>query len=137
MSEQAFIDDGYSETVGINPVDGLHPAMEFRYRPFAGNEGVEAYRKVIVEPNRDKRKKAKATSQEQRLFKTICDRLEWWSFDELYGRKINNENLKKLNGPLFEKLYQIVFGMAAPDYIVGDDGEPQEPSDPGDDAKNS
>ena len=92
----AFIDDGYTEVVGIEAVDGLHPAMEFTRRPFAGDEVQEEFRKVQLGPtalHRDpKKRKADKIKKEQspegirsRLFDLLLSRASDWSFPDSTG----------------------------------------------------
>lgn len=109
----AFIDDGYQKTVGFNAVDGLHPAMEFTYRPFAGNDGSRAYRKILSLSQREPAK------SEERLLKTLADRVGAWNLD----KPVSKANFKRLVGPLFEKLHYVVFGQMPPDYELLADGE--------------
>jgi hypothetical protein len=120
----AFIDDGYTEVVGIEAVDGLHPAMEFTRRPFVGMEGTAAYRKIFTA----------GPKQEDRLLKALVERIKAWNVD----RPVSRQSLKKMRAPLFEKVYMIVFGQMAPDYIVDENGEKKEPAeeDEEDDAGN-
>lgn len=130
----AFIDDGYTETVGIEAVDGLHPSMEFTYRPFAGNEVAETFRRIQLGPtamHRDprKRKPEKIRKEqteeaiEERLLDVIIARVDSWSFT---GRPIDRANLRRMKGKLFEKFHNIIFAFDTPDYRVGDDGDKEE-----------
>lgn len=129
----AFIDDGYTETVGIEAVDGLHPGMEFTRRPFAGEEGTEVFRRIQMGPTqlklgakRPTAKQAATIEKEQqpqavkeRLLEVILERVSSWNFD----RPLEAESLNKLRSQLFTKLHNVVFGYEAPDYIQSGQGE--------------
>lgn len=127
---QDFIDDGYEETVGINAVAGLHNAMEFTRRPFAGDEGTEAFRRIQIGPTKLKlgaknptakqrskmEKEAEPGEVKSRLFEVILERVSTWGYD----RELSAENLNKLPGRLFERFHNVVFGYDAPDYRMVD-----------------
>lgn len=145
----AFIDDGYTEVVGIEAVDGLHPAMEFTRRPFVGDEVQEEFRKVQLGPtalHRDpKKRKPEKIRKEQsqdgirsRLFELLLSRTSDWSFPESSGEAppMTAENLRRMNGKLFEKFHNIVLGYDLPDYVLDEEGNRKE-SDPEGDAGNS
>lgn len=129
----AFIDDGYTENVGIEPVEGLHPGMEFVYRPFAGDEGERAFREVYVGPTALKKaaprpnvakekKRLQAMEAEQqpeaqraRLFALLMERVASWSL----SRPFTAENIARLQPALFARFTSIVMGYdenAVPDY---------------------
>lgn len=145
----AFIDDGYTEVVGIEAVDGLHPAMEFTRRPFAGDEVQEEFRKVQLGPtalHRDpKKRKADKIKKEQtpdgvrsRLFELLLSRTSDWTFPDSSPTPIEltGEKLRRMNGKLFERFHNIVLGYDQPDYVLDDEGNKIE-SDPEGDAGNS
>lgn len=145
----AFIDDGYTEVVGIEAVDGLHPAMEFTRRPFAGDEVQEEFRKVQLGPtalHRDpKRRKPEKIRKEQtpegvrsRLFDLLLSRTEGWTFPETSADPIELDaaKLRRMNGKLFERFHNIVMGYEQPDYVLDDEGNRKD-SDPEGDMGNS
>lgn len=144
----AFIDDGYTEVVGIEAVDGLHPAMEFTRRPFAGDEAQEAFRLVQLGPtalHRDpKKRKPEKIKKEQtpdgvrsRLFDLLLSRASDWSFPESGAAPdMTPENLRRMNGKLFERFHNVVLGYDQPDYVLDAEGNRIE-ADPEGDAGNS
>lgn len=145
----AFIDDGYTEVVGIEAVDGLHPAMEFTRRPFVGDEVQEEFRKVQLGPtalHRDpKKRKPEKIRKEQsqdgirsRLFELLLSRTSDWTFPETSAQPIelDAKKLSRMNGKLFEKFHNIVLGYDLPDYVLDEEGNRKE-SDPEGDAGNS
>lgn len=145
----AFIADGYTEVVGIEAVDGLHPAMEFTRRPFAGDEVQEEFRKVqlgLTALHRDpKKRKADKIKKEQspegirsRLFDLLLSRASDWSFPDSTGPtpEMTPENLRRMNGKLFEKFHNVILGYDQPDYVLDDEGNRIE-ADPEGDAGNS
>lgn len=145
----AFIDDGYTEVVGIEAVDGLHPAMEFTRRPFVGDEVQEAFRKVQLGPtalHRDpKKRKPEKIKKEQtpegvrdRLFELLLSRTENWTFPDTSATAIELDasKLRRMNGKLFERFHNVVLGYDQPDYVLDEEGNRKE-SDPEGDAGNS
>lgn len=145
----AFIADGYTEVVGIEAVDGLHPAMEFTRRPFVGDEVQEVFKKIQLGPSAlhadpkkrkpDKiRKEQSEEGKRNRLFETILSRTSDWTFPDTSPTPIelDAEKLRRMNGKLFERFHNIVFGYDQPDYVLGDEGNRIE-SDPEGDAGNS
>lgn len=145
----AFIDDGYTEVVGIEAVDGLHPAMEFTRRPFTGDEVQEAFKRVQLGPTAlhldPKKRKPEKIRKEQsedgkraRLFDLLLSRTSDWTFPGSSGEAppMTAENLRRMNGKLFERFSNIVLGYDSPDYVLDDEGNRKE-SDPEGDAGNS
>jgi len=104
---EAFIDDGYTVEVGINEQSGVHPGMEFTYRPMVGNESRLMYAAV-------------AGGDQNKALDSLADHIKQWSL----GRPVSRENLERLTAPLFEKLWSIVAGNVAPDYLVESNAEP-------------
>lgn len=108
-----FIPDGYDEWAGIDPVPGVHDGLEFRYRPFRGDEAAAAYRRVYRNP-------AESTD---RLLKILCGqpdgRMIEWNQPETLSRKV----LKTMRPALFERLALIVLAQSAPDYRLEKNGD--------------
>lgn len=109
ITERAFIDDGYSRTVGFRRVPGVHPEMVFTYRPMVGPEAGAALRRLGAASEQDR------AQVEADL---ILDRLERWEFDA----EMTADNIKRLNGTLYSRLYGVIMGHAAPDFEIMDDG---------------
>lgn len=144
---QAFIDDGYTETVGIEAVDGLYPAMEFTYRPFVNEESLEAWRAIAIGPtavapgHRPKTPKQKKDlekkiadeqtpeSIKQRLFDLLVKRVSAWGFptiaDPLEEIELSADKLNRMRPKLFERLKDIVFGDGLADYRLDENGARQ------------
>lgn len=144
-----FIDDGYQCKCGINALEGVHPELVFTYRPYTGNNAVEAWRKIAMGPTASNAKKAARAqsdasirakiAKEQhhdavkvRLLAEMAERIAEWETD----RPASAENLNKLPSQLFQKLKDVIFGDAPPDFLVGADGQRIEPEDADDDAGN-
>ncbi len=147
-----FIDDGYTETVGIDPVPSVHGGMEFTYRPFAGPALSDALRLLYTgptaierpgaRPNAAKEKKrlekiAEEQSPEGRkkiLFAMLMERVSTWSKD----RPLSAESLNSLRPALFARFQGIVFGDDIPDYRMVDSVRVEATDDDVEnDAKNS
>lgn len=131
---RAFIDDGYTRTVGIREIDGLMPAVEWTYRPLAGPEQSDAYTTILMSADKTAAK-----------IDLLLDRISQWRFpssEDASGDWGQPEAslLKRLNASAFAKIEQTVLGTGAPDYEIVDAAEAPALSDvdqSGPDAKNS
>lgn len=112
MGMRAFIDDGYTRQVGIREDAGLHPAVEWLYRPLRGPEASNAYVSF-----------AKAQDPEAAKLAFICDRIEAWRFADSEDApsdftKPEVDQLRRLNGVAYTRIETIVMGTGKPDYEV-------------------
>jgi hypothetical protein len=109
----------------------------------------EEFRKVQLGPtalHRDpKKRKPDKIRKEQtpesirgRLFDLILSRTSDWTFPDTSPTPIelDAEKLRRMNGKLFERFHNIVFGYDQPDYVLDDEGNRIE-ADPEGDAGNS
>jgi hypothetical protein len=131
---RAFIDDGYTRTVGIREVAGVMPAVEWVYRPLAGPEQSDAYTAILMAQDKQAAKLA-----------FLLERLESWRFPDSEDApgdfaKPEPAQLARLNASAFSKIEQCVMGTGSPDYEIVDASEVPGKSDAeqaGPDAKNS
>lgn len=131
---RAFIEDGYTRTVGIREVEGVMPAVEWVYRPLAGPEQSDAYTTILMAPDKRQAKLA-----------FLLDRIDSWRFPDSSDAptdfaKPQPAQLVRLNASAFSKIEQCVMGTGSPDYEIVDAAEVPGKSDAeqaGPDAKNS
>lgn len=131
---RAFIDDGYTRTVGIRELPGIMPAVEWIYRPLSGPDQSDAYTDIL-------------TAEDRRAAKVafIAGRLEAWRFPDSEDapaefKPPTHRQLSTLNASAFSKIEQTCLGTGAPDYEIVDAVEVPAKSDneqAGPDAKNS
>lgn len=118
----------------IDAVDGLHPEMEFTYRPFAGDDAAEAFRKIVMGPTalkrvgghhnaqKEKKRQEKIAAEQDpkevkaRLFGLLVERVDNWSLD----RPLLPENINRLHPKLFARFKDVVLGDDIPDWKVID-----------------
>lgn len=105
---QAFIDDGYTRTVGFKEVPNVRPALEFTYRPFAGDERNAIKGRLLTGDS----------NAGEDFKKEMATRISRWNLD----RDVTVENLNKLNASLFESMANVLLGFQAPDYETESDG---------------
>lgn len=110
VAERAFLDDGYTRTVGFRRVPGVSPEMVFTYRPFIGPESGAALRRIGA---------AEGEAKETVESEIIMDRLDGWEYDETPTA----EQIRKLNGTNYSRLYGVIMGHAAPDFEILPDGK--------------
>ncbi len=126
--------DGYNRTVGIREVAGLHPAVEWTYRPLAGPEASNAYLAFL-----------KAENMDQAKVEFLAARIESWRFPDSEDaspefHKPAPEDLLRLNASAYSKLEQTIMGTGVPDYELRDAATVEGQSDEEQavaDAKNS
>lgn len=126
--------DGYDRTVGIREVAGLHPAVEWTYRPLAGPEAAEAYLEFLTAKNKSEAKVA-----------FLAGKISEWRFPDSEDAspefsKPTPELLLKLNAAAYSKIEQVILGTGVPDYELRDAAEVEGQSDEEQavaDAKNS
>lgn len=105
---EAFIEDGYTRTVKVNELKGLHPACVFTYRPFTGPEAVNAEKSVLREKD--------GPDRVAKGLDVIAGRIDSW--DLTRGGEPTEPTpdlLRLLHSTLFTRIQQIVFGYGAPD----------------------
>lgn len=107
-------EDGYDRTVGINPVEGLSPGIEFIYRPLQGAEVSSAYTVLLMAVDREKAKE-----------EFIAEHVKEWRF--LGCEDVSEEFSKptfdlvhKMNSMACQKLESILLGSMRPDYEIVD-----------------
>lgn len=131
---RAFIEDGYTRTLGVRAVEGVYPAVEWIYRPLAGPDQSDAYTDIL-------------TAQDRKAAKVafVAGRVDAWRFPDSEDApadftKPTERQLWKVNASLFSKIEQAVLGTGAADYEIVDAAEVPCKSDAelaGPDAKNS
>lgn len=116
-----FIDDGYTQTGHILPIEGLHGAVTFQFRPMLYEQ-----RQRVSELL-----KAAATGEAtQVLAAAICQQVLSWNLP----RKLKPANVRRLRPKLLDRIYLIVAGHEASDPLPS--GQAVETYDEIADAKN-
>lgn len=106
--------DGYDRTVGIREAVGLHPAVEWTYRPLAGPEASDAYLEFLTAKDKGRAK-----------VEFIAGRIDAWRFPDSEDaspefHKPTPEDLLRLNASAYSKIEQTIMGTGIPDYEVRD-----------------
>jgi hypothetical protein len=106
MTTLAYIPDGYTEDGFIAAEPGIHPAVNFTYRPMLHEEVVQ----VDVEA-------ARKSGSNLPAARALAEKLVEWDIVDHKGKPltIGFEVLSKLRGKLFLKLWAIVAGFRASD----------------------
>lgn len=108
---EAFIDDGYNRTVTIHAREGVYPGGTMTYRPMVGREYTIGFAKSL----------AGNEQADDEVLEMLSDHIADWSF----GRPPTVENMKRMVGPLLDRIMRIVLGIDAPDGVIGEDGVPK------------
>jgi hypothetical protein len=105
---QAFIDDGYTRTVGFNEVPNMRPKLQFTYRPYVGLQRQKIQSRMLRgEENAD-----------QDFLKDIASRITDWNLSQT----VSYESLTQMAAPLCECIANTFLGYQAPDYEVQPEG---------------
>jgi hypothetical protein len=117
LSDHAFIpvSDGYTEFGYIAAVPGLHPAVEFRYRPVLF-EQFDAHRAAYVSPVNFKSRHMVPPAVLKEYVKT------WDITDPVTGETVplTNANVARLNAAVMERMFWIVLGAQPRDLRDGE-----------------
>lgn len=120
-NELYFIDDGYTETAYILPMEGLHGGVTFQYRPMLYDQ-----RQRVSEMLR-----AAATGEGTTILSAaICQQVLTWDLP----RELKPANVRRLRPKLLDRIYLIVAGHQPSDPLPG--GHAAQHFDESADAKN-
>jgi hypothetical protein len=103
-----FIADGYTQPGYIRPVEGLHHALRFRFRPVLAEE-----RSRLA----DMAGASTSTSYLRQMAALLAEKLEAWDVTDHRAQdvEISAANVLRLQPELLLKLQQIVLGAVASD----------------------
>ncbi len=119
--ELFFIDDGYTQTGHINPIEGLYGEVSFQFRP------------MLYEQRQRVREMLRAAANDEAthvLSAAICQQVLSWNLP----RELKPANVRRLRPKLLDRIYLIVSGHEPSDPLPS--GEPVERFDEMADAKN-
>ena len=103
-----FIADGYTQPGYIQPVDRLHDALRFRFRPV-----LSAQRSALIESAEG----ATASAFDRQARELLTEKLVEWDLVDPAGQSvsISREAVDRIQPELFLKLYRIVLGYTPSD----------------------
>jgi hypothetical protein len=103
-----FLADGYTQSGYIQPVERLHHALRFRYRPVLSSQ-----RSALIETA----ERLSAAQFDRQARELLAERLMEWDLADPYGNSvaIAREAIDRLQPELFLKLYRIVLGYSPSD----------------------
>ncbi len=115
-----IIRDGYTQTGYIEAVDGMHEAVNFRYRPMLP-EDVEFAEHEANKIGADPRKAVRLIAAR------VSQQLVEWDQKEEDGKDAPTdfETVRRLRYQVLNKLYRIIAGLVASDPLPGASKEEQ------------
>lgn len=110
MTLLAFIPDGYTETGILREVPGLHPRIKFRFRPLLIEQRVEYF--AVAE-------KLQGMQLRRLVALHLSRQLVDWDLKDPQGNVIplTPEAILRLKPRVFDRLFEIIAGEAAPDEL--------------------